>query len=76
MFVKVPVYFDLQGSLTKENISFFQEILQTWVEKQLLGRKAKEAVTLPGAADLKKFGVDPEVSAFLVKRDKVIDSLR
>lgn len=73
MFIKVPVYFEISGSF--KELGFVQEVLQTYLEKTLLGRKASEVVNL----DWKK--ALPEGSGYLkevklIRREKVIDGLK
>lgn len=76
MFIKIPVYFDLSGSISQENLTFLQEILSAWVEKELLGRKSQLPIDLPAKIHLKKAGLDPELTAKMVTRARVIDGLR
>lgn len=73
MFIKIPVYFELKGSI--RDLGFIQEGLQLWLENELLGRKASLPIDLPW----KKFfpnelGIPEKVT--LIKRDRVLDGLK
>jgi hypothetical protein len=73
MFIKIPVYFEIDGSF--RDLGFIQEALQLFLEKQLLGRKT----SLPVDLDWKK-ALPAEageiLSVKLIKRDRVIDGFR
>jgi hypothetical protein len=73
MFIKVPIYFEIDGSF--RDLGFIQEGLYLWLEQELLGRKASLDIVLPWGNLLpKESGVIKKVK--LIKRNRVIDGLK
>lgn len=73
MFIKIPVYFEVEGSF--RNLGLLQESLQLFLEHELLGRETSKVVNM----NLKKvFGeeIGDIRKILLIKRDRVIDGLR
>jgi hypothetical protein len=73
MFVKVPIYFDVQGSLS--DISIIAEYLQVNLENMLLERQKSLKMEIP-KKDRKLIGLDDKQEVILIRKIQVLDGIR
>jgi len=73
MFIKVPVYFDVEGSITE--VGLVQEFLTQVVVGTLLDRKRSLEITISNK-DRKNFTLPAEMKITLIRRSQVLDGLR
>jgi hypothetical protein len=74
MFIKVPVYFDVQGSITE--LGLIQEFLSGLVEDLIVGDR-KVSKEVPLTVKMKNdLGVPKEMKVFAIRRTQVLDGLR
>lgn len=75
MFIRVPVYFDIRGSV--RDPGFFQDLLQSWIEQFVLGRKTQLEIDLNLTKKvIKEYNLDPDTKVLLIRKDTVLDGLR
>lgn len=74
MFIKVPVYFEIIGTVPS-NLGFLTENLQVFLEKSLLGRSQKVLLEFT-KKDLEFIDLEKESKVFLIKRERVLDGMR
>lgn len=73
MFIKVPVYFEVSGSIT--DVGMIQELLAQIVEGTLLEKKRSISINISDK-DRKNFNIPPEMKILLIRRAQVLDGLR
>lgn len=73
MFIKIPVYFEILGTIRE--LELVQEGLSLWLEQTLLGRKTKLELDLPWKKLFPK-NVETPGKILLIKRDRVISGLK
>lgn len=73
MFVKVPVYFDVQGSIP--DASVVTEWLQILLENMLLEKRKSLQMTF-SKKDRVNLGLTDEQEVFLIRKKQVLDGVR
>lgn len=75
MFVKVPIYVDVKGSIQDPSIILF--CLRQMLEEKLLSGKPEKRLSIPSHVReaLKESGENPK-SFTLISHEKVLDKLR
>jgi len=74
MFLKIPVYFEVSG--TVRDSGFIQECLHLWLQNKLLGEESSKNIKVPWKEAFASEGQEPPKSVSLVSRDRVIKGLK